>query len=277
MAGLIKEEIFTTIKKKRFILLTTLLFAGAIARMIYAKTGYFNDLTSIFAMRSYLNNAINPLAGAVLLFSIYRRKYTKTSILQAEEHGAKRSTAVIARAAAGSIILAVCYVLMAVLLVLMGVILGAHLSAARTGMFLTELFSDCIVAVTLYVGVLFWLYLIPFPFISMAVYAALFWLPYLLFIESDILDNIVFKVCTYILPKCGMSVFAAGLSYGAPDWIYPLICIGYIVLTLLLTILVFKLKKIKEKKKKGEEEADAAQETAPVTDVFAPADGKEST
>lgn len=262
MGGILKEEIFTTIKKKRFIILTALLLAGAVVMIVFKKNDYFNDLTCLFAMKQYINYIFNPAIGAVLIFSVYRKRYTNSSITRAEEHGAKRSTAVIARAAAGSIILAVCYAAAAAILLITALILGANLSAAETGMFLTGLLCDCIAAVTMYVGVLFWLYLFAFPVIPMALYVILTWVPHVLFVEGDALDNMLFKVIAHILPGSGMNVFAASLIYGNPQWLHLLICIGYIILTLLLTILVFKFKKFKEKKKKGEE-VPAAPEAAP--------------
>lgn len=261
MAAIIKEEIFTTIKKKRFIILTAIMYVIVIAMMIYAKTDYFNDLICLFAMNRCLYDFFNPAAGAVLLFCVYRRRYTNSSITQAEHYGAKRSTAVIARAAAGSIILTACYAIAAVILLLTALIFGANLSAAETGMFLTGLLCDCIAAVTMYVGVLFWLYLFAFPVIPMVLYVILTWVPHVLFVEGDALDNMLFKVISHVLPGSGMNVFAASLIYGNPQWLHLLICIGYIILTLLLTILVFKLKKFKEKKKKGEE-VPAAPEAA---------------
>ena len=259
MGGLIKEEIFTTIKKIRFIVLTALLFAGAAAMLIYTKNGYFNDLTCLFALVKYINYGFNPGMGAILLFSVYRKRYTNASITQAEQHGAKRSTAVIARAAAGSIILVCCYAVFALLLVILSAVFGANFTASQTGMLLTELLTGCIAAITLYNGVLFWLYLFAFPAIPMVLYAALFWLPYIIFIESGITDNIYFKVCSFVLPNCGMDVFSASLIYGNPKWIHVLVCIAYIVLTVFLSAVVFRFKKFKEKKKKKGEEAPEVQ------------------
>ena len=254
MGGILKEEIFTTIKKKRFIILTALLLAGAAVMIVFKKNDYFNDLTCLFAMKQYINYIFNPAIGAILIFSVYRKRYTNSSITRAEEHGAKRSSAVIARAAAGSIILAVCYAAAAAILLITALILGANLSASQTGMFLSEVLSAFIAAVTIYNGALFWLYLFAFPVIPMIVYAALIWFPYILFVEADVLDNMVFKVCSYVLPKSGMDVFAAGLIYGNPKWIHVLICIAYIVLTVFLAAVVFRFKKFKVKKKKGETE-----------------------
>lgn len=256
MGGILKEEIFTTIKKKRFIILTALLLAGAAVMIVFKKNDYFNDLTCLFSEMEYINFVFNTSIGAILIFSVYRRRYTNSSITQAEEHGAKRSTIVIARAAAGSIILAVCYAVLALLLVILSVALGANFTAAQYGMLLTELLTDCIASVTIYTGVLFWLCLFAFPAVPMALYAALMFVPYITFVENDILDNMIFKVCSYVLPKSGMDVFAASIVYGNPKWIHLLICIAYIALTVFLTAVVFNLKKFKVKKKKGEEEPD---------------------
>ena len=104
MSGLLKEEILTTIKKKRFIILMPLLYIAAVVSAVTLKNDHFNDLTFIFRMQQFMTLVFSPLAGSLLLFTVHRRKYTKNSIIQAEEHGAKRSAAVLARALAGCII-----------------------------------------------------------------------------------------------------------------------------------------------------------------------------
>ena len=89
----------------------------------------------------------------------------------------------------------------------------------------------------------------------------------MIFVETGITDNIYFKVCSFVLPNCGMDVFSASLIYGNPKWIHVLVCIAYIVLTVFLSAVVFRFKKFKEKKKKKGEEAPAAPEEAPEVPV----------
>ena len=48
MSGLLKEEILTTIKKKRFIILMPILYILVIVAGVMLKNGHFNDLTFLF-------------------------------------------------------------------------------------------------------------------------------------------------------------------------------------------------------------------------------------
>jgi hypothetical protein len=46
----------------------------------------------------------DPLIGITLIISVYRKKFTKNSILQVEAHNAKRAEGVISRIISGSVI-----------------------------------------------------------------------------------------------------------------------------------------------------------------------------
>ena len=61
MSGLLKEEILTTIKKKRFIILMPLLYIGAVVAAVMLKGRHFNDLTYIFGMQKYVSMVFSPL------------------------------------------------------------------------------------------------------------------------------------------------------------------------------------------------------------------------
>ena len=194
MTGIIKEEILTTIRKKRFIILMPLVFIGAIVMTVITKNRYWNDLTFFFAMQDYVMNFFNPAVGLILLFSVYRRKYTRTSIEQVEEHGVKRREGVIARAMAGSIILFVIYSVMVLFVLLLGLVFGAHCTGTQTYEIATKLGLDMIAAITTYVVSLFWLYLFAFPIVPMLVYFFLIYGMPWFFTVVDYYANVFFRV-----------------------------------------------------------------------------------
>ena len=264
MTDLIKQEILTTIKKKRFMILTALLFAGAVFESVMTKGDLWNDQTYFLAMQDYIQTVFTPFIGIILLLSVYRLKYTRSSILQVEEKSLKRSQGVIARAVSGSVILLCCYVLMALFVILLGLILGAHLSSQQTVMLMLRLLTDCLAAAAAYISSLFFLYLFAFPAVPMIWYAFLtFAAPVML---NSFIDSIVYRVCNIIFPKPDMDVFYTGLILSAFRWECVLFLAGQILIPLLLTFLVFKLKKLKPEKAQEEEAAEPS-ETGAATEA----------
>ena len=79
MTGLIKEEILTTIKKKRFIALALIAFIGAIVSAILTKNDYWNDLTYYFSVKDYMFMVFNPLISFAPRCALY---ISTPSILQ---------------------------------------------------------------------------------------------------------------------------------------------------------------------------------------------------
>lgn len=268
MTGLIKEEFFTTIKKKRFIILTAILFICAVVKAFMTKNDYLNDLTYLSAVQDYIWSFFSPFMGLILIFSLYRRQYTRSSILQVQDRGLKRSSGVIARAAAGSLILICCYALMALFLMLLGVIFGAHLTAQQNGIIFLMVATDCLAAIASLMGALFVLYLCPLLSIpALLVYSIL------MYFGPDILIDVrgssFHKIGCIFLPKLAMDSFCTGLVMSYVKWAYVLTLVLQIAVPLLLALLVFRLKKLKEKKprkKKGDAEPDASEddETAAV-------------
>ena len=253
MTELIKEEILTTVKKKRFVILTALLFILAIVETALSKADPWNDLVYFFAMQDYIQTAFTPIMGLILILSVYRKKYTRTSILQVEEKGLRRSQGVIARTVSGSVILLCCYVLMALFIIVLGLIFGAHLSSQQTGMLMLRLLTDFLAAVATYAGSLFFLYLFAFPAFPMVWYCFFTFAAYLML--GSFVNSIIYRVCNIIIPKPDMDVFYTGLVMSSFRCECLLFLMGQILIPLLLTILVFKLKKLKEKKAPEEEEA----------------------
>lgn len=264
MTGLIKEEFFTTIKKKRFIILTVILFICAVVKAFITKNNYLNDLTYLSAVQDYIWSFFSPFMGLILIFSLYRKQYTRSSILQVQDRGLKRSSGVIARAAAGSLVLICCYALMALFLMLLGVIFGAHLTAQQNGIIFLMVATDCLAAIASLMGALFVLYLCPLLSIpALLVYSIL------MYFGPDILIDVpgssFHKIGCIFLPKLAMDSFCTGLVMSYVKWAYVLILVLQFLVPFLLTLLVFKLKKLKEpkekkprKKKDGEPDAGSS-------------------
>ncbi len=260
MTELIKEEILTTVKKKRFIIFTALLFISVIVETALSKADPWNDLVYFFAIQDYIQTVFTPLMGIILILSVYRKKYTRTSILQVEEKGLKRSQGVIARTISGSVILLCCYVLMALFVIVLGLIFGAHLSSQQMGMLLLRLLTDFLAAAATYTGSLFFLYLFAFPAFPMIWYGFFTFAAYLML--GSFTGTVVYRVCDIIIPKPDVDVFYTGLVMSSFRWDCVLILLAQILIPLLLTILVFKFKKLKEKKAPEEAEAVVSVQTS---------------
>ena len=217
-----------------------------------------NDLTYMLKVRKFLMLLFNPIMGLILLLSVHRKKYTRSSIIQAEEKGVKRSTLVIGRMLAGALILFCFYALMFVLTVLLGLVLGARLSIVQTGELLLRFGTDLIAAVTMYVLCMFFQYLFAFPAVPMLLYLILMLAaPAFFELYLGYYTNPVYKFVTWASSKCSMDVFYTTALLSRPQWSSILICLIHIAVFLPLTLLVFKLKKKEKKKKKkkgGEEE-----------------------
>ena len=260
MSGLLKEEILTTIKKKRFIILMPVLYILVIVAGVMLKNGHFNDLTFLFRMQKFVNMVFTPASGVLLLFTVHRRKYTKNSIIQAEDHGAKRSTAVLARALAGSIILIALHALIFLFIIVLGLILGAGNTGAQIGQFAVLVLMNALAAAVTYVGVLFWEYLFAFPLVSMLVYlAATLVAPYV-YSAIDHYANSYYKYCTYAFPKLLTDVIYTRFAFHNPPVLAFFILLAQAVVPLLLTMLVFKFKKKERKKRKKKGEIEEAVE-----------------
>ncbi|MBO4449921.1 MAG: hypothetical protein J5777_05005 [Clostridiales bacterium] len=261
MTGMIKEEILTTVRKKRFIILTALLFAGAIVVTVKTKNYHWNDMTYYLKMQQFIDSVFDAAIGPIVLFSIWRRKYTRTSILQAEAKGVKRGTAVISRALAGSIILICCYALMALFAIVLGFVFSAGLSSSQMTELVIKTGVDCIAAVASFCGCLFWLYLFAFPLVPMVLDFLIMVVVADTFASLTQSPQTVYFVYMSVFPKCAMDVFYTSIIFGRPQYQCVLFCLVNAVVTLLLTILVFKLKK-KDKKKKAKKGKGEIKEAA---------------
>ena len=180
MNGLITEELTGIIKKKRFIILTAAVFIGLLVVTVITKTKYWNDLTYFFAVQKYISFVFTPAAGIALILSVYRKKYTGSSILQVEDHGAKRHAGVISRFISGTAVLVSYYVVLALLL---------------------RIATDCTASVAAYSVSLFWLYLTAFPVVPILIHGiTMIGIP-LFFDYSGLYDNPLYRIGGFIIPK----------------------------------------------------------------------------
>ena len=259
MTGLIKEDILTTIKKKRFIALALIAFVGAIVSAVYTKNGYWNDLTYYFSVKEYQYLVFNPPISFALIISVYRKQYNRTSILQVEDKGAKRSSGVIARAMSGTVILIAAYAVLALITVLLGVILGAHNTPVQTGELMLKTALDCAASIAVYIASLFWLYLFAFPIVP-ALVSLLFTLgiPYI-FRYINLYFSGYYQVTGAVVPKVTSDIVFTDILLSNFRPLFLLFYVLELTVPFLLTLLVFKLKKLKppkEKKRKKEKKAD---------------------
>lgn len=259
MTGLIKEEILTTIKKKRFIALALIAFTGAIVSAILTKNDYWNDLTYYFSVKDYMFMVFNPLISFALIISVYRKQYTRTSILQVEDRGAKRSSGVIARAVSGTVIIIAAYAIMAALILLPGLILGAHNTPAQTCELLLKTGLDCAASIAVYIASLFWLYLFAFPIVP-ALVSLLFLLGIpCIFRYINLYFSAYYQITGAIVPKVTCDIVFTDIVLSNLRPLFLLFYVLQLAVPFLLTLLVFKLKKlkpVKEKKKKKSKNAD---------------------
>jgi len=275
MTGLIKEDLLSIVKKKRFIILTALAYIGLIIFMIGEKSEYFNDLTFFFAVNKYIFYVFDPLIGITLIISVYRKKFTKNSILQVEAHNAKRAEGVISRIISGSVILIACYLIMALLVIILGLILGAHINAGQTGLLMLRLAVDCLAGVAVYITALFWLYLFAFPIVPVLVYGIEMLALPAYFLGSDAVLSDIFKYLSWFFVKLNTDYIYTNLLFSDLHIIAVFIFLLQVVIPLLFTLLVFKLKKIRPDKVKKKKVKTGEQETDPSSpDIMAATSSK---
>ena len=250
MIGLIKEDLFHIIKKRRFILFAAIAILGVLATAVITKNKYWNDLTYYFAVQDYVFYFFNSIIGFALIISVYRREYTKSSIIQVENHGVKRSSGVISRTISSSVILIACYALLAMLILVTGLVLGAHLSSSQTGEIILRLSFDCLACIAAYIAAQFWLYLFAFPIAPVIVYECLMFGFPLIFKFSKCYAIILFKIISFVSPKALIDTLLTNvlLSYfNAQSFLVLLI---QIIVPFLFTLLIFKFKKKEKVKRK---------------------------
>ena len=245
MSELIKEELLGTIRKKRFIILTALAFISAVVFVFIWKEDFWTDLVYLSAIDGYLFYAFNALAGSILILSAYRKKYTRSSILQVEEKGAKRYEGVLSRFISGSVILIGCYLVFAIIFLILGLVTGAHNTPEQIGSFILKIALNCLASIAAYSAALFWLYLFAFPIVPILAYVITVLLVPAAFRNYLDYRSVAYCVLTYTLPKVTADDAYTRMVFSDPSVLNVVSFILEIAVPLLLTMLVFKLKKLK--------------------------------
>ena len=254
MNGLITEELTGIIKKKRFIILTAAAFIGLLVVTVITKTKYWNDLTYFFAVQKYISFVFTPAAGIALILSVYRKKYTGSSILQVEDHGAKRHAGVISRFISGTAVLVSYYVVLAVLVIFFSLVFGAHNNVDQIRALLLRIATDCTASVAAYSVSLFWLYLTAFPVVPILIHGVtMIGIP-LFFDYSGLYDNPLYRIGGFIIPKLTGDIAYKDLIFVNPRLLIAGAFLLQIIVPFLFSMLVFKLKKLKIKR--GEDKND---------------------
>ena len=245
MTGLIKADLTDIIKKKRFMILMALAFLGALIMTIVVKVKLWNDQTFFFGMERYIFYGFNLAIGIILLISVYHRKFIRYSIQMVEERGQKRFCGVLSRFLSGILILMAGYVLMTLFMLLLGVIFGAGCSSEEISALILRMSLDCLAAMASYSLALFFLYLIPFPFVPVLIYGALMFIaPYILRIPN-VYPSGLYRMAGLLTPKVGANVAYTRIRLSGPFFEFIATVLIYLLVSLLLSILVFHFKKRK--------------------------------
>ena len=243
------EDIKNIIKKKRFIVMIILTYLGALAITIYTKFEYWNDETYFFGMYDYIYNIFSWLPGVALIISVYCRKFTRTSISMVEEKGKTRAAGVLSKFCAGSMILICCHILMLLVTLLLGLCFAAHSTADQIGILALRIGIDCLASITSYGIALLTLYIFAFPVIPAIVYIVFAYAAAVFFNETAYFGGFQFQIAIMVAPRVTADVAYAQLLYSDVEVLYLILFLLHLVIPVLLSILVFKLKK-KERKKK---------------------------
>lgn len=245
MKKILKEEFLRTITRRRFLIPFFPLLFGPLIGVLTAKSGHWNDLVFFLDTMDYLRVIFLPMIGSFLLISVYRRKYTRSSIRQANEHGQKRSVAVFARWLSGVLILCACYIAMALFLLILGCLSGAGMSTAETGMLAVRLITDCAAAVATYTVALFFLYLFAFPLVPVLLYILFSLILPEILLDSSLSFSQLHHVMGFLLPKMNSEILYTALVLSNPQPLRILLFLPHTAIPLLLTMLIFRLKKEK--------------------------------
>jgi hypothetical protein len=250
MIELIKEDLIGILKKKRFIVLTALLFLAAIGNAVYIKIDYLNDVSYIINMRFFLKFFFDTLMGIILIISVYHLKYTKFCLTQIEEKGLKRYANIVSKFLSGSILLICAYTLMCLLILFLGAVMGADFSSYEVETIVLMMFWGCMGAIGLYALALFFLTLFAFPVFPAILYAAVT-------ISAPIVLALTCYEDFYPLiglatPKYLAEVNFTKAAFGVSTLPFLLAWIIETGIMILLSIVVFRLKKIKKKEAPGD-------------------------
>ena len=243
MSKIILDEIKHIIWKKRFIILTALLFLGMIVWAVIVKNDFLNDYVYTVKMQQFLRVFFNPATGLILLFAQYRRRFTKTLVAETEERNVGSAKLVIGKWCAGVILLFAYYLAAFLLILLLSLILGAHCAGDQIRALTLSTFFGWILAVGSYGIALLFLFLIPF-FLPAWIFYGFFAgvAPIILFILDYPGYPLIKLLNKFLISAYTDAGYTAGVL-GQTRWGYLLVLLIYTAIGFGLSILFFHLKK----------------------------------
>ena len=240
---MIKDEIIHIIRKKRFIILSALLFLGMIIWAIMVKTDFFNDHMYTIKMQQFIRIIFNPTVGCVLLFAQYRRKFTKTLVEETEERKVGSTKLVIEKWCAGVMLLFAFYLIAYLMILLISLILGAHCTGAQIQALTLYLLFGWILAVGSYGIAMILMFLIPFILPAWIFYGFFAGAAPIVLYNLDAPGFPLIKLIDrFLLSYYTEAGYTAG-TFGQSRWSFLLVLLIYTAVSFGLSILFFHLKK----------------------------------
>ena len=261
MGKLISYEIKHITHKKRFIILSVLLFLGLIGWAVYVKMDFLNHFTYATNMQEYLRVIFNPGVGCIVLFAQYRRRFIRTLMSEAEEQGIGYKKLVISKWCAATILFVAFYLVALVLILLLSLILGAHCNGTELWALTLSTIFGCVLAVGAYSIALFVLFLIPTFLPSWIFYLAIAAVvPIIMFNQYAFGDPRVKMFSPFFISRYTDEAYTAGVL-GQARLGFLLILLIYIIISFGLSILFFYLKRKRINKKNKKLEAELIDHT----------------
>ena len=260
MIKAILNEVKHIAVKKRFIILSALLFLWMIVWAVLAKTDYFNDHIYTVKMQRFLRIFFKPAVVCILLFAQYRRTFTKTLVEEAKERKLGSIKLVISRWCAGVAVLFTYYLIAWLFILLLSLILGAHCTGAEIWALTLYVFFGWILAVGSYGIALLFMYLIPFFLPAWLFYGFFAGVaPIILFSVDAPGYPLIRFLDQFLISYYTEAGYTAG-TLGQTRWGFLLILLIYTAISFGLSILFFHLKKKRiMKKAKAAEGTDSAE------------------
>ena len=254
--------------KKRFIILSALLFLWMIVWAVLAKMDYFNDHMYTIKMQQFLRVFFNPATGCILLFAQYRRRFTKTLVEEAKERQLGSTKLVISRWCAGVILLFAYYLVAYLLILLLSLILGAHCTGAQIWALTLSCFFAWVLTVGSYGIALIFMFLIPF-FLPAWIFYGFFAgaAPIILFSVDAPGFPLVKFLDPFLISFHTEAGYTAG-TLGQTRWSFLLVLLIYTAISFGLSILFFYLKKKRVLKKASVMESTESIEATESTEMI---------
>ncbi|MCR5847755.1 MAG: hypothetical protein K6G75_06510 [Lachnospiraceae bacterium] len=236
MTKVLSNEIKRFLSLKRFWIPTCLSLITFLVIIVVSSRSFFNDLLYTETVLTYEVYFYSFMVGLIIFICLYRKNFIKKLSESADEYNVKISTAVLCEWITGVCAIMVLYGIMIVLALLFGFVFGLNISALLVKAVILTSVMDMIAVTACYSVSLIFLFITPFPVLPIFVYSALAW---------------IYPVCLDIFGKNGIRLhiytdtreaFSAFMMHGT-DWKFVPVFILYVIPSLLLSMLVFKIKK----------------------------------